>query len=314
MDARSGNKRQGADLTGKGRLRLLGLTGDGRFDLCVIGATAMAARIGYILISLVCLQNLEFTEAQELKEGGKAASERTGEVLIDSVRIVRTRDIDGPPDKDAAQMKITLWFASSSLGESQGYLLSLTEFAAVIDDSGKLLTSKDRLERIPGLVKEARLQNYYFSKGQGGPIVEVVMDAPARSATAIKALKGKAVIIRPVCEIVEHVVGGNGTSSIDHPKLTKFKIQARIERQEHTSTVTISLPSEHARHLGPWEIGQFSGQRELSKRETSRNGLFEQRITVRGRLPKTCTLRLALGHSCVANTFEFNFKMVQLPE
>ncbi len=89
-------------------------------------------------------------------------------------------------------MKIELWLPATWKAKTDHFLVKLHSLGPVEDNTGKILTTKKRLEGIGILHGEVLTDSLQAFRAKKGPIVSLVLEVPAREAISIKAFKGKA--------------------------------------------------------------------------------------------------------------------------
>lgn len=236
----------------------------------------------------------------------------SGDVEISAIRIARQKVSDAAKEADLTNMEIDLWFTSKAEGGPFRGLLKVIELAAIEDDTGKLLSTKARLDALPFLNREVSADQSSIARGKTGPVIRVLLDAPAREAKAIKSIKGKAVVSRSsVARLEFKDLSAISGKPLDHPKLKGFKIEPTIKVEDGDTVLTLRLPADHAR-LVFWGLVKDGGVLSWNS-ESSADGGKEQDKTYPGDQMKDSFLGLMIAEPSEPRTLDFNFQNVELP-
>ena len=91
--------------------------------------------------------------------------------------------------------KVSLWFATKSNEDRPArVLLQLVEVDPIYDNTGKLLSTKEWLAALPFMKKDYLCGESQSWEGKTGPVIHLVVEVPAREATTINSIRGKAVV------------------------------------------------------------------------------------------------------------------------
>lgn len=239
----------------------------------------------------------------------------SGAVEIASIRIVREQDSDAVKDADLSNMQIELWLTQKGNGgKPNRYLVKLLELAPIEDDTGKVLSTKGRLKGIELLHGETNPRTSRMSRGKAGPIIGMTLDAPARQATRIKSIKGKASVSKSVLTRLrfENPEAING-KPLNHPQLKDFPIRASIDVEDDNTTLTLVMPHESDR-LVDWGLERkFLPTRPFSESKDVEKGETVLKKVYKGDHSKRAFLTLSIAELTETKTLEFEFKNVELP-
>jgi hypothetical protein len=235
-------------------------------------------------------------------------------VEIRAIRVIRQKDLDEVNEDELIRMEIELWFASRGKGFTPTQLVRINDLNAIEDDSGTLLSTKKRCAKLPFLRQEV-LSNYgRTADGHNGPIITLVLDAPNRMATAIKAIKGKGVMYKATLTYLEFKdVSLNTGKPLDNPKLKNLKITANTHVGNGETKLSLLVPEKHA-VLAEWGLvakGEFLQASAEFNMPMDGRVLLEKRYP--GQLQKACSLGIMLAEPSERKQFEFSFANVKLP-
>lgn len=248
----------------------------------------------------------------------------SGGVEIDGITVARRSALGASKKADLTNMRLELWFAAEwkANGSQSPALVHLKELSAIEDDTGHLLSTKGRLEHVKELEGEVRQNTWKGGGGEGGPVMTMKLDAPARGAAKIKAIKGKAevTLTRKVDLTFDDLAAIDG-EVLEHPDLKALKdmkIRFSVSEKGGTVSARLSAPEEFS---SPWDRGRlhdwdiFDGEDEL--RPSSIGGVLGEKTTeektYRGRTIRGLSLRLVVVEPVETKTFNFHFKDVDLP-
>ena len=152
-------------------------------------------------------------------------------------------------------------------------------------------------------------------EGKTGPIIHLVVDVPAREATAIKSIQGKAVVSRfnPATIDFKDLAAIN-KKSLDDPKLKDFKIEPEIKVEDGDTTLTLRVPADHQRLL--WWGLVSKARKPLPIFSEGKNGSNEKPVldkTYRGDQTTKSYLGIVIAEPVEPRTVEFHFENVVLP-
>ena len=154
---------------------------------------------------------------------------------------------------DLTHMTLTIWLPFSNAGATKDqFLARLIELETVEDDTGKLLSTKDRLQSDRGLKGQVLLPHNMqdFRAGREGKAIFLRLDAPARRASIIKHLKGTVEVQRVKIKTItfENIHGLVG-KPLEHPELKGVTIVPSIEGDETSTTFTMEVTKGR-----PWPV------------------------------------------------------------
>jgi hypothetical protein len=234
----------------------------------------------------------------------------SGDTEISSIRIQRERASDAAIDADLTNMEIRLWLTSKWEGEAGEALLRVTELAPILDSTGKLLSTKARLERMDFLHGEVRGHESGITRGRQGPVIRLLLDAPARQATTIQSIKGKAMVSQSISTRLEFAdLQSLSGKPLNHPKLKNLQIVPTISVNDGDTVLSLHVPNGHAR-LMVWGI--VKNRRMLDPSSESTDGITLQQH-YDGDQMKDSSLGIMIAEPSPPKVFEFDFKNVELP-
>ena len=263
-----------------------------------------------VAAALVLWQGLGHTAEPE-DTGPIAVS---GDAEIDGIDIARRKAAYAARGADLTTMTVGLWFPADWKGEADAYLVKLTSLDPVVDDTGKVLSTHGRLADIRALRGEVQADCTPTIGGRTGPVLQMVLEVPARRATAIR-ITGKAEVSRARYQTVRFDLATSLGKSLDHPLLRRrgFKVRPLVQVKGGDTLVTLQVPAMHD-YLVEWDVeagGQPLGW-NIQGVEPGAGGVqLEQWYA--GPLPKGCPLALQLAVPVETRTFAFDFRNVELP-
>lgn len=268
---------------------------------------------------------------QGLSAQDPRAQERTrivpasGEVEFEQLRIIRWATLGGAPEADLTNMEIQLWFPSDWEQPDLNCpaLVHIQELSPIEDDTGRLLTTEKRLSRIVELQGEVRSKTWKNWDGKRGPVVELMLDAPARGANSIRMVKGKAEVTLTKPRALKFddlkAINGQELSHPDFEELAAMKLRFSIEEDQGGLTAKLTAPIDFSspRNRGRllvWDIS--TGNRRVAM--TSEGGSrakegFTEEKSFRGKTIENLSLRLVVLEAVESKTFEFDFRNVPFP-
>lgn len=236
----------------------------------------------------------------------------SGDVEIESIRIVRAKASDAAKEADLTTMEIQLWLAATADKRPDETLLKVEDLGPIEDDTGKLLSTKKRLDRLAFLHGEVGGTQYNTMRGKAGPVISLVLEVPARQATTIRSIKGKAVVSPSTSSRLEFKdLSAISGKPLDHPKLKNLSIQPTIEVKKGETVLTLRVPVQHER-LKLWGLVK-DGEMPQPESESSMEGGTVLTATYRGDLSKESSLGIVIAEPGSPKVMEFNFKNVELP-
>jgi hypothetical protein len=249
-------------------------------------------------------------------------------VEIERIKNVRCTALGAVKEADLTNMQIELWFSATwkTREHSCRSLVRLHSLSSIEDNTGKLLSTPERLKQIEYLRDEVRMDQWGGRGDKEGPSIRLLLDAPARSADKIKALKGKAEasLVKEVVLNFHDLSAING-KILDHPdmkKLKDLKLDFSIEEKNGRVTVRVKAPFNYA---SPWNRGRllswevrdgWSWWRELvlssEGKSPEQEGVTVEK-TYEARSYKGWSLQLIILEPVETKTFDFDFRGVDLP-
>jgi hypothetical protein len=242
----------------------------------------------------------------------------SGGAEISAIRCIRTKVRRGVPEADLTNTELELWLPLETKGElvntSDTYLVRLTELAPILDDTGKLLSTPERVAGSEFLKSEVRASRTYGVHGKDGPVVQMTLDIPSRQASAIKAVTGKGQVTRVKTETLNF---DKLSTRLDKPledtRFGAFKVEPRLVIEDGTTTFKLRVPNEHSRLIA-WAIFTNGRERPFIVESATRVGpdKWDLYRKYSGDVSDS-SLRIALAVPVEAKNFEFDFQNVALP-
>src|SRR5438552_3665770 len=99
----------------------------------------------------------------------------SGDVEITSIRIVRQKSVDYHDPADLTKMQLELWLTSKGKTIDKRHLVSVVELGSIEDDTGKVLSTKIRLEKLRFLSEELISEHGRTGDGKSGPVLDFVL-------------------------------------------------------------------------------------------------------------------------------------------
>jgi hypothetical protein len=245
---------------------------------------------------------------------------RTGPIAIsggaelETIRIVRWKASYAAGEADLTNMEIALWLPGKWKPKSTYYLVRILELKPIEDETGKVLTTNERLRSIPYLRAEVAVNGSRSFQGKEGPVIEFRLEAPARQATKIKSIKGKAeVSTATITPLRFDDVSAMRGQALPHPKLRDLPIRPRIEVEDGMTRITLGMPDRYAR-VHNWWLEKCGERLPLSiEGPIVIDGKFIRGKEYQGERTKDYSLKILLAEPVQTKVFEFEFKDLELP-
>jgi len=251
----------------------------------------------------------------------------SGGVELEEINIVRRTALGAVAGADLTNMELKLYFPAvwtrQERVENANYLIHFESLTNIEDDTGKLLSTEGRLKEIQYLRGDVQGDELKGGGRAGGPIARLLLEAPARKAEKIKAIKGKAQIslAKTVNLTFKDLAAINGKllEHTDLKGLQHLKLRFSIQEKDGNVIATVTAP---AKYTSPWNLGRlhhwdlFKGEQEI---ELSSEAVLpdNQGIAVEKRYArpsfKGLSLRLVVLDPVESKTFNFDFRNVDLP-
>jgi hypothetical protein len=267
--------------------------------------------MGAFLGAFFLLHGKEYKSGDETDAGPIAVS---GGAEVYQIDITRRKASYAAKGADLTNMTLSVWYPELWKGNSTTqYLVKLTNLDPVIDDTGKLLSTKERRESIGVLQGEVFARETFGCKGKFGPVITMMLEAPARRATTLKTIKGKAEVARVRFQTVKFDLASVIGKPLRHPLLKGVVIRPSTRQKDGQTIVALWVPTTHDR-LVQWEVeasGLTLEWTSLGKKPGA--GSIEIEQNYEGKLPKGCLLVAKIAVPIETRIFEFNFQNVALP-
>jgi hypothetical protein len=249
-----------------------------------------------------------------------------GQAEIEQIEIVRWSVRDAAKK---GEMKIDLWFPATWERVQAGFphLIHLRSLNSIEDDTGKLLSTEDRLGQIAYLRGEVRGDTWRTGDGREGPTISLCLEAPQRRAERIKALAGVAdVSVAKVVSLTYNDLAAINGKELDHPRikgLKDLKQRFSIEVKDGTVSATMESPINFASpsnggRLEWWAL--LDGGKEVTSFDESvsttrpkNGGVIVQRTFIGRRDFRGWSMRVSVLEPVESKSFTFNFHGVELP-
>jgi hypothetical protein len=264
------------------------------------------------------------------QERERPTREPVGRAEIEQIEIVRWSVRDATKK---GEMKIDLWFPATWEKVPAGFphLIRLRSLSPIEDDTGKLLSTKDRLGQIAYLRSEVRGDTWRTGGGREGPDISFCLEAPQRRAEKIKAITGAAdVSLAKVVSLTFSDLAAINGKELDHPRikgLKDLKLRFSIEVKDGTVSATMQSPINFA---SPWNGGRlqewalFDGGKEVTSFNEStmpcdespsqqNDGVIVQRTFIGRRDFKGWSMRISVLEPVESKSFTFDLHGVELP-
>jgi hypothetical protein len=203
-------------------------------------------------------------------------------------------------------------------------LMRIADLAPVEDDTGRLLSTRQRLPANPHFREDVVVGHAVWDEANMVFTVGLAFDAPARTATKIKLLKGKVVVSRQkVAALGFKDLGALDGRRLEHPKLKDYELKATVKTERDRVGVTLQIPPQSRRvlHWGLAKDGQMLPVAPAFSVPRAREG-FEMKAPDEDQ-PKTkhysvaqaegAILGIALSEPVDSIEFPFEFKDIALP-
>jgi hypothetical protein len=234
----------------------------------------------------------------------------SGRVDVEDIRISRRRASGQAKHADLTNMEVSLWLTSKT--EPPEYMMvQVTELDPIHDNTGKLLTTPARLDALPFLKKDFRVNQHQSKGDRNGPVIDLLIDAPAREATTIKSIKGTAVVSQVNAVRIDFKdLAAINQKTLDDPKLKDFKIEVEIAVIEGDTELKLRVPPSHERLM--WWGLVTNARRTVPISSEGRSG---DTLTKKyaGDKTKGTFLGIVMAEPTNSQEMQFHFKDIELP-
>jgi hypothetical protein len=310
---------------------------------------------------LVCACLSSGGEQPAPAQAGQDVIAVSGGAEILSIYLERHRNSYAVPgsQKQKAEMTVELWFPTRSLIAEQKiamvyarfnelYLVRLTELAEVRDDTGKALPVAWGREmqalgmslyqeiRVTGELKALKGAVPTIPGGTGGifqawgenrkirygPRIKLHLEVPARQASMIRSIKGKAEVALAETRVLKFDdLAKLADKQLEDPTLNDVPIRPKVGLEGKSTVVTLEASGRHQRLLD-WVVlkdgqpmepdgvgigGRFGPEGPVDRTVTRTMKSYPKP------LPEGCALQLTLAVPTDVKVFEFDFKDIELP-
>lgn len=258
-------------------------------------------------ISLTC--SLSFGQAEKTP-----VIATSGNVEIDSIKIVREVASDAAVNADLTNMQISLWFAGNPAAMNSRYLVRFVELESIQDDAGSELLPDRRRELMKFLKEPARIGESKQARGKAGPVVHINLDAPVRNALHLKSIKGTAIVSQPSFDRLQFEdLASMNDKALEHESLAEFPVRATVRLEDGDTVVVLKVPEQHEM-LITWGLVKNGRMLEPNSEGVgTEDGTSTLECTYGGDVIKDCTLGLMIAKPDQSISYRFEFKDVPLP-
>lgn len=238
----------------------------------------------------------------------------SGGAEIESIKIVRQKVSGAAASADLTNMEVRIWLANDDFAADERFVLQVTELAAIEDSAGNALLREHRRKRMNYLDGEVPVRETLSRDGRSGPVVTLLLDAPERSASTIKSIKGKAIVSRSKIARLEFKdIAAMNHKLLEHETLSNFPIRATVEQSDNKTILKLEVSPQHERLIA-W--GLVKRNRMLSPHSESES--LENEVTILeasydGDVVGDCSLGLKVAEPVDGELFEFEFNDLELP-
>jgi hypothetical protein len=265
-----------------------------------------------VMLAMVAVLFAAFPLQGQGEEKNTGPMAERAKAVVQEIEIVRRKG-EIRARSSEAYMRLEFWFPAVWKAHPLTYSIKLTRLDPVVDDTGKVLLTSARRADIEALSGEVRYDGTQGFGGKEGPTLKLVLDAPARRATALKAIKGRAEVSRVTSEIIKVDLAAVVGKPLRHKWLGDFHVQPRIVAETRVTEVILQVPSVHGR-LIKWDV-KSAGRRLkwFGQGVHAEAGGRELVQMYAGKLPKGCSLVLKITTVAETKVFDFNFPNVEMP-
>lgn len=167
----------------------------------------------------------------------------SGGVELSRMTETRTREPDSAAWFDNDHLDLNLWLTFSDKEDLPNRLMvRIADLEPIVDDTGKDLLSEFRREHAHLLNEDVYGFGFEMTRGKMGPRVLVRVDAPNRRATALKSIKGKAIISEPsYSKLRFDKLRERSGKALEHDKLKSIEIVPSIEARRGKTIVRLAF-------------------------------------------------------------------------
>lgn len=173
----------------------------------------------------------------------------SGDFEVDSISVTKRIATDAVVDADLLTMQLQLWLAEpvKPQGRTQ-YLIKITNFQPIEDNTGKLLSTPKRTKYYKFLQGEAEANQFKSARGKAGPVISMTLEVPERQATTIKSIKGTVQLSTTKAHrlLFDDLKSLQGKPLID-PQLADFPITPTIKVDQFGTELSLKVLPQHDR-------------------------------------------------------------------
>ena len=179
----------------------------------------------------------------------------SGGAEINEIHIERGKASYSAPKADLTNMQVELWLPLVWKTNAKKYLVKFESLSRIEDVTGKLLSPKDRLEAIGYMRGEVIANKTILRGGKEGPAVSFVLEAPARQATTLKSVRGKAVVSRArIVRLRFDDLAALTGKPLSDARLGGMKVVPEVKLENGDTKVTLWVPRQHGRLFAWWIV------------------------------------------------------------
>jgi hypothetical protein len=265
-----------------------------------------------------CLLWLALPLAFPLQSRSAAADQSSalaenGGVQISSIEVVKRAGEARAKERDPAGTQLNLWLTRKTEGASGFYVVSFAQLDPIEDDTGRILSSQARLEAMRFLKNDFKTTRHKSIDDRSGPTVSMVLDPPAKGATKIRLLKGKAVVLTCARLKFDDLTAVTRGKPLEHAELKDFSIKPSVKFADGQTTVALEVPLDHAR-IAEWGLGERSSLLNPTTESISKESDCAILTKVyQGDHTKGSFLGIMVARPDETLTYDFEFKDIELP-
>jgi hypothetical protein len=252
------------------------------------------------------------SESAATKHSTLAESNGVG---IDLIRIAKKRVAEPEGDTDTSSLVIELWLTRSPENDTGNYSVRLLDLSDVKDNTGKLLSTPERRKAIRFLGEDLRTARKKNADGKAGPTFGLTFDVPAREATSIASLRGKAVLSTLTSDRLkfEGLEALNG-KALSHADFKGATVTAKFEVNEDRTTVELTLPTALSNSIVEWGLGKDAALlNPIAKDSSAVDGQTTLTKQYKGEHVADSFLGILFAKPVNVATYDFEFTDVDLP-
>lgn len=242
---------------------------------------------------------------------------KSGEVDLERIKVDHTGVTIQATGEELAYTTITVRVPVTGDNPDRT-LLQLVELEPVRDNTGKLLSTEERMEDMERFaIYLHKYSREVYNIDSSTISLHMQLDAPAVGAKSIPVIKGKLLhseaelVLIDVKDLTEHK-----HRKVEHPHLGKIQLATDVVLVDGQTEVSMHIPRLSRNQIDDWNLISKDGNRPLKYRSESSSPQGETNFvtkTYNGNLIQKAFLRIELNSPTKSRELDFEFNDIALP-